>query len=131
MNLIYLVVAFILGLVTWICTQTTWQYAYILFYVFLFLCSWYINLFMLYQEENDKHKKYTLWTPANLIYVIIIAVLLFLLRDYHILELINKYTLSEFASKGYLFYKFVVILNMIQGIFLLLYFKIRSIYYNA
>jgi hypothetical protein len=86
---------------------------------------------MLYQEENDKHKKYTLWTPANLIYVIIIAVLLFLLRDYHILELINKYTLSEFASKGYLFYKFVVILNMIQGIFLLLYFKIRSIYYNA
>mgnify|MGYP001111288306 FL=1 len=74
MKIIYFVVALIFGTLSWICTQTNWQYSYIPQYVCLFIASLYVALIFLYQEEHESSKKYTLLTPSNLIYVIIIAI---------------------------------------------------------
>ena len=65
MTLIYLVVSVILSALVWVCSQLDWQYGYILMYFFLFFASWYVSLTFIYQEEYDRTKKFTLFTPRS------------------------------------------------------------------
>jgi len=119
MKIIYFVVACFFAALSWICTQFTWEYANILFYICLFITSWYINLVFLYQEENDISKKYTVFTPYNLLYVIIISIILFLLRDYDI---------KKYETVKYSFYKIVAIVNAVQAALIVFFYKFRDIY---
>lgn len=121
MKIIYFVVAVIFGALSWICTQTVWEYQYILQYIFLFLTSWFVCLIFLYQEENEGSKKYTLFTPYNLIYVIIVGVLIFLYRDYD---------LDKWQTSMNSFYKVVFIINGIQGLLIMAFYKLRDIYHH-
>ena len=122
MKIIYFVVAFIFGVLSWICHEVPWQYSHILFYICLFITSWYINLVFLYQEENEVSKKYSVLTPSNLIYLIIISVILFLLRDYNI---------KKYETVTYSFYKIVAIVNAIQAAFIVIFYKFRDIFYHV
>lgn len=119
MKIIYAVIAVILSVIAWICTQTVWEYQYILEYIAIFLASIFVCLVFIYQEENEVSKKYTLLTPYNLIYIIIVIVLLVILRNY-------DYEYWRTASGS--FWKMVVTVNGIQGILLMLYYKIRDWY---
>ena len=121
MKIIYFVVACIFAAISWVCTQIAWQYSNILLYIALFITSFYLCLVFLYQEENETSKKYTIFTPYNLAYVIIIAVILFTLR---------KYNIKEYTTIKYSFYKVIAIVNAIQGAIIMFYFKIRDIYYH-
>jgi membrane-associated phospholipid phosphatase len=121
MKIIYLGVTCILSVICWIATQLSWQYANILFYIALFFTSWYIDLFFLYQEEHESSKKYTIITPSNLVYLVIITIILFILR---------KYNIKEYATVKYAFYKLVVIVNAIQAAIIVIYYKLREIFTN-
>ena len=122
MKLIYFVVSCIFAAVCWIATQINWQYANILLYVALFITSWYINLIFLYQEDHESSKKYTIFTPSNLIYLIIISVILFNLRSYNI---------KDYETVKYAFYKIVALVNAGQALIIVLFFKFRDIYVHA
>ncbi|MBR2290502.1 MAG: hypothetical protein IJ867_08040 [Clostridia bacterium] len=119
MTLIYLVVSVILGVVTWVCSNLDWQYGYILTYIFLFLTSWYVSLIFIYQEEYDRTKKFTVWTPAHLIYFVV---------DIGLLIYLWKYNLKDWQTVKFAKYKAVVLLNLGQGLALTVYFKLRDIY---
>jgi len=122
MKLIYFVVAVICAVISWITSQINWQYADILFYIALFITSWYINLIFLYQEGNEKSKKYTILTPWNLIYAVIIGGIIFYYK---------KYNIKDYATVKYAFYKLVAIINACQGALIVLFFKFRDIYYHV
>lgn len=119
MTLIYLVVSVILSGAVWVCTQLDWEYAYILTYFFLFMASWYICLVFVYQEEYDRTKKFTFFTPAHL---------LFLAIDIGLLIYFWKWKLADFQTVRYAKYKAVILMNLIQGSFLMIYFKLRDFY---
>ena len=119
MTLIYLVVSFILSAMVWVSSQLDWQYGYILMYIFLFLASWYVCLVFLYQEEYERTKKYTLITPAHLIFLAI---------DIGLLIYFWKWDLKDFETVRYARYKAVVLMNLIQGVCLMTYFKLRDVY---
>ena len=119
MKMIYFVVSCIGAVICWIATQLNWQYANILLYIALFITSWYINLIFLYQEDHETSKKYTILTPSNLLYLIIISVILFSLRSYNI---------KNYETVRYAFYKVVVIVNACQAALIVIYFKLRDIY---
>jgi hypothetical protein len=76
----------------------------------------------LYQEDHEKSKKYTILTPSNLIYVIIITTILIMLR---------KYNIKEYATIKYAFYKLVAIVNAVQAAFIAIFYKFRDIYYHV
>ena len=122
MKIFNLVIALIFGVFAWVCTQLNWQYANIIFYIALFIASWFVCLVFLYQDESETSKKYTVITPSNLIYVVIIAIIIFSLR---------KYNIKEYATVRYSFYKVVAIVNAVQGAVIVLYYKFRDIYYHA
>ena len=92
MNLIYLVVSIILGTISWVTTQFSWQYAYILEYIFLFLTGWYICLFLFHQDEFDRSKTYNLLTPIHLIYTVIMIV-----SNY--IDICVEYTIMTFLKR--------------------------------
>ena len=119
MTLIYLVVSVILSVMVWVSSQLDWRYGYILMYIFLFLASWYVSLVFAYQEEYDRTKKYTFFTPAHLIFWAI---------DIGLLIYLWKWDLKDFLTVKYAKYKAVVIMNLIQGTFLMVYFKLRDFY---
>ncbi len=119
MKIIYAVIAVIFSVIAWICTQTVWEYQYILEYIAVFLASIFVCLVFIYQEENEVSKKYTLLTPYNLIYIIIVIILLVILRNYD-----YQYWRTAPGS----FWKMVVTVNGIQGILLMLFYKIRDWY---
>lgn len=121
MKIIYFVVTIIFGTLSWICTQTVWEYQYILQYLFLFLASWFLCLVFVYQEENESSKKYTLFTPYNLLYVVIVSVLIFLYR---------KYDLDKWQTSTNSFYKMVFIVNAVQGVLIMAFYKLRDIYHH-
>ena len=119
MTLIYLVVSVILSAMVWVCSQLDWQYGYILMYFFLFIASWYISLVFIYQEEYDRSKKFFVFTIPHLIYVVI---------DVGLLIYLWKYDLRDWQTVRLAKYKAVVLMNFIQGIFLMTYFKLRDVY---
>ena len=119
MILIYFVVSVIMATLTWVCSQLDWKYGYILMYIFLFLTSWYISLLFVHQEEYDRSKKYTLITPGHL---------LFLAIDIGLLVYLWKWKIKDFQTVRFARYKAVVLLNLIQGSCLMVYFKLRDIY---
>jgi hypothetical protein len=122
MKIIYFVVACIFSAIAWIATQLTWQYANILFYIAIFLVSWFVALIFIYQENNEESKKYTILTPSNIIYFAIIAVLLIFFR---------KYDIQYYATAKYSFYKLVTIVNAAQGVFMIIFYKLRDIFYHC
>ena len=119
MILIYFVVSAIFAAITWVCSQLDWQYGYILMYIFLFLTSWYISLIFVHQEEFDRSKKYTLITPGHIIYLAI---------DIGLLVYLWKWNLKDFQTVKFAKYKAVVLLNLVQGSCLMIYYKLRAIY---
>lgn len=119
MKLIYFVVSCIGAAICWIATQLNWQYANIILYIALFITSWYINLIFLYQEDHETSKKYTIFTPSNLIYVILISLIIFFLRDYR---------MRDYETVRYAFYKIVAVVNAFQAALIVIYFKLRDIY---
>lgn len=119
MKIVYTVIAGLFSVLAWVCTQTVWEYQYILEYIFVFLASFFICLVFLYQEENETSKKYTLITPSNLIYIIIVAALLIVLR---------KYKYEDWRIVNGSFWKVVVTVNGCEGIFLMIFYKIRDWY---
>ena len=119
MNVIYFVVAIILSGLAWISKQLVWQYANILFYIFLFFASWYINMFLFHQEEFEKHKKYNIFTPIHIIYPLIIIGLIWYFKDYR---------LKDYNTIKYSFYKLVIIVNASQAVLLNVYYKFVDIY---
>ena len=122
MKIIYFVVACFFAVVSWVCTQINWQYINIALYICIFISSWYLNLVFLYQEENEASKKYTLFTPSNLLYVVIIAVILFLLRDYDI---------KKYETVKYSFYKIVALVNAGQAALIVFFYKFRDIFVHV
>jgi hypothetical protein len=122
MKIIYFVVACIFAAIAWIATQLTWQYANILLYISIFFVSWFINLIFLYQEEHENSKKYTILTPSNLIYLVIIVAVLVILR---------KYDIKYYATVKYSFYKLVAIVNAVQAAFMVIFYKLRDIFYHC
>ena len=119
MTLIYFVVSVILSALVWVCSQLDWQYGYVLMYFFLFMTSWYVSLVFIYQEEYDRSKKFTLFTVPHLIYYLL---------DIALIVILWKYNLKDWKTVTYAKYKGVIILNLIQGSFLMLYFKLRDFY---
>ncbi len=119
MILIYFVVSVILAAVTWVCSQLDWRYGYILMYIFLFLTSWCVSLIFVHQEEYDRSKKYTLITPGHLIFLAI---------DIGLLIYLWKWKLEDFQTVKFAKYKAVVLMNLLQGSFLMIYYKFRDIY---
>ena len=119
MTLIYLVVATILSAMVWVCSQLEWQYGYILMYFFLFMASWYICLVFIYQEEYDRSKKFTLFTPGHLLFLVI---------DIGLMVYLWKWHLKDWQTVKYAKYKAVVLMNLIQGVALMTYFKLKDIY---
>lgn len=119
MTLIYLVVSVILSAIVWVCSQLDWQYGYILMYFFLFMTSWYISLVFIYEEEYDRTKKFSIFTVPHLIYFVI---------DVGLLIFLWKYKLKDWQTVRYAKYKAVVLMNLIQGICLMTYFKLRDVY---
>ncbi len=122
MKIIFFVVAFIFAGISWFSQQIDWEYAYILFYIGLFMTSWFICLIFLYQEENESSKKYTVVTPSNLIYLVAISIIIFMFR---------KYDIKEYETVKYSFYKVVAIGNAIQGALIVAFYKVRDIFYHA
>lgn len=121
MKIVYAVIAALLSVVAWICTQTVWEYQYILEYIAIFLASIFVCLVFIYQEENEASKKYTLFTPYNLIYIIIVAALLIAF---------SKYDYKYWRETSGSFWRMVVTVNGIQGILLMLFYKIRDWYHH-
>ena len=119
MTLIYLVVSVILSVMVWVSSQLDWRYGYILMYIFLFLASWYECLVFVYQEEYERTKKYTFFTPAHIIFLAIDILLLIYLW---------KWNLKDFQTVKYARYKAVVLMNLIQGSVLMGYFKFKDFY---
>ena len=119
MNIIFIVVAVLFGAISWICTQTVWEYQYILEYITLFISSFFVCLVFLYQEANQLSKKYKIITFPNLVYLVIILIALIVLRNYD---------LAEWSTSIYSFWKAVVVMNGIQGILIVLFFKIKDWY---
>ena len=119
MKIIYAVIAIIFSVIAWICTQTVWEYQYILEYIAIFIASIFVVLVFIYQEENEISKKYTLFTPYNLIYIVLVIVLLVIFRDYE-----YEYWRTDSGS----FWKMVITVNGIQGILLMIFYKIRDWY---
>ena len=119
MNIIFIVVAILFGAISWICTQTVWEYQYILEYIALFISSFFVCLVFLYQEANRTSKKYKIITFPNIVYIVIIVITLVFLRNY---------SLEEWNTSIYSFWKAVVVMNGIQGILIMLFFKIRDWY---
>ena len=119
MILIYFVVSCIMATLTWVCSQLDWHYGYILMYFFMFLTSWYICLLFVHQEEYDRTKKYTLITPGHLIFLAI---------DIGLLIYLWKWNLKDFRTVRFALYKLVVLVNLIQGSCLMVYFKLRDFY---
>ena len=119
MNIIFIVVAVLFGAISWICTQTVWEYQYILEYITLFISSFFVCLIFLYQEANQLSKKYKIITFPNLVYLVIILIALIVLRNYD---------LAEWSTSTYSFWKAIVVMNGIQGILIVLFFKIKDWY---
>ena len=119
MTLIYLVVSVILAAMVWVSSQLDWQYGYILMYFFLFMTSWYVSLVFIYQEEYDRTKKFYIFTVPHLIYMVI---------DIGLMIFFWKYKLKDWQTVKYAKYKAVVLMNLIQGVFLMTYFKLRDVY---
>ena len=95
MTLIYLVVSVILSVMVWVSSQLDWQ------------------------EEYERTKKYTFFTPAHIIFFAIDILLLIYLW---------KWNLKDFQTVKYARYKAVVLMNLIQGSVLMGYFKFRDFY---
>ena len=121
MNIIYIVVAVIFGAISWICTQTVWEYQYIIEYIALFLSSFFVCQVFLYQEGNESSKEFKIITFPHLVYVAIIVIALFALRNY---------SLEDWQISTYSFWKAVVVMNGIQGILIMLFYKIRDWYHH-
>ena len=122
MRNVYFVAAVLLSAVAWICTQTIWEYQYILEYIAIFFASWCVSMVFIFQEEGEDNKKYTIFTPYNLIYIVILLVLIFVvLRNYEF-----EYWQEVTGS----FWRVVISLNGIQTLLTILFFKIRDWYYH-
>lgn len=119
MVLIYFVVSVIMAALTWVSSQLEWQYGYILMYIFLFLTSWYISLIFVHQEDSDKLKRYTLISPLHLIFIAI---------DVGLLIYLWKWDLKDFQTVRFARYKAVVLMNLIQGVALMTFYKLKDIY---
>ena len=119
MILIYFVVSCIMATLTWVCSQLDWRYGYILMYIFMFLTSWFIALIFVHQEEFDRTKKYTLITPGHIIFLAI---------DIALLVYLWKWNLKDFRTVRFALYKLVVLVNLIQGVGLMTYYKLRAVY---
>ena len=119
MTLIYLVVSVILAAMTWVCSQLDWQYGYILMYICMFFTSWYVALVFMYQEEYDRSKKFLVFTVPHILFYVI---------DILLLVLFWKYNLKEWRTVTYAKYKAIVLMNILQGSFLMLYFKLKDFY---
>ncbi len=121
MKIIYAVIAGIFSIIAWICTQTVWEYQYILQYIAAFFASFFVCLAFLCEEEYESSKKYVVFTPFNLIYAVLIIVLLVLFRNY-------EYEYWQTATGS--FWRMVFTVNAIQGVLVLLFYKIRDWYYH-
>lgn len=119
MTIIYLIVSIILGAITWVCSQLSWQYGYILMYIFMFLTSWYICLVFIFQEEYEREKRFYIFTVPHLIYYLI---------DIGIIIFFWKYNLKDWKTVTYARCKAMAVLNIVQGTILMAYYKLRSIY---
>ena len=119
MVLIYFVVSVIMAALTWVSSQLEWQYGYILMYFFMFLTSWYIALIFVHKDDSDKLKRYTLISPLHLIFIAI---------DVGLLIYLWKWNLKDFQTVRFARYKAVVLVNLIQGVCIMTYLKLRDIY---
>lgn len=120
MSMIYFVITCIMAVLSWACSQMKWMYQKELFYIVLFITGIFAALIFIQQEDNV-NKKYKLFAPRNIIYIAIIAIILIILRDYNI---------REYETVKYAFVKLATIVNAGTGIILMIFYKIRSIFYN-
>ena len=121
MSMIYFVMTCIMAILSWVCSQIKWIYQKELFYLTLFITGVFAVLIFIQQEDNV-NKKYKIFTPRNIVYFSIVAIILIILRNYQI---------REYETVKYAFIKLATIINAITAIVLILFYKIRSIFYNC
>ena len=121
MSMIYFVITCICAGLTYACSQMSWIYQKELFYVSLFITGIFLVLIFI-QQEDAVNKKYTVFTPRNISYFAIVAIILILLRDYKI---------KDYETVKYAFVKLATIINAGMAVILILFYKVRSIFYNC
>ena len=120
MSMIYFVITCIMGVLSWACSQMDWLYKNELFYIALFITGVFAALVFIQQEDN-MNKKYKIFSPRIIIYYAITAIILIILRDYRI---------REYETVKYAFVKLATLINMATATLLILFYKVRSIFYN-
>ena len=105
---------------SWACSQMKWMYHQELFYISLFITGIFLVLIFIQQEDNI-NKKYKIFTPRNVLYFSIVAIILIIIRDYRI---------KDYATVKYSFIKLATIINAGTAGMLMFFYKVRSIYYN-
>ena len=121
MSMIYCVITCICAGLTYACSQMKWMYQKELFYISLFITGIFLVLIFIQQEDNI-NKKYKVFSPRNILYFAIVAIILILLRNYKI---------RDYEIVKYAFVKLATLINAGTAIALILFYKIRAIFYNC
>lgn len=120
MSMIYFVITCIMAALSWACSEIHWMYQKELFYVVLFITGIFGVLIFIQQEENV-NKKYKIFTPRIILYFAIITTILIVLKDYKI---------REYETVKYAFIKLATLINAGTAVILIIFYKIKSIFYN-
>ena len=120
MSMIYFVITCIFAGLSFACSQIKWLYQKELFYIVLFITGIFFALIFVQQEENV-NKKYKIFTPRNIIYYAIVAIVLIILKDYEI---------REFETVRNSFIKLATLVNAGTATALIIFYKIRHLFYN-
>ena len=120
MSMIYFVITCIMAALLWACSQMEWMYKQELFYVALFVTGIFAALIFVQQEDNI-NKKYKIFSPRIIIYYAIIAIILIILRDYKI---------RDFETVRNAFIKLATLVNAGTATLLIIFYKIRDVFYN-
>ena len=120
MSMIYFVITCIMAGLSWVCSQIQWIYQKELFYVVLFITGVF-GILIFIQQEDNVNKKYKVFTARNILYFAIVAIILIILRDYNIRE-------YEIVRNSFI--KLATMINAGTAILLIIFYKVRSIYYN-
>lgn len=120
MSMIYFVITCIFAGLSFACSQIKWLYQKELFYFVLFITGIFFVLIFVQQEDNI-NKKYKVFTPRNILYYIIVAIVLIVLRDYEI---------RDYETVRNSFIKLATLVNAGTATFLIAFYKIRHWFYN-
>lgn len=121
MSMIYFVITCIMAILSWGCSQMKWMYQKELFYIMLFITGIFLALIFIQQEDNV-NKKYKIFTPRIIVYYAIVVTILIVLKDYRI---------REYETVRYAFIKLATLVNAVTATFLIIFYKLRAIYYNC